>query len=390
MSTTPPTVKSYSPRDLASILGRNQGPEQFFQQVFTPGQSPILPKNLNVNRPLERIHLIWQGRVRVSGAPYADVAAEAPQTILSRIRLVGTHNKYGSLTPIDLSGATAFALTRLTRSRGSSLYINGVRQPELNVPLSQSAVTFGNVGAYDLEIHYDIPLVPVLPAASVISTVPFLFQNANWGDTLQLQLFFGDATSFGTPAGGTTVAFTAFGTDGGSPLVTVETNYMILGPLSNSIASAVVVRNEQLQVAPLTANGNMVRIQLLQKQKTSNIFFKTGVLETGSGPGVSVFASLSDSILDFTQPVVDNKPIRNQQQNSAGKEYAGYAFETVLPGGYNNFTFVDSLNPLTYYRGDLISGGSTFELDSNVIGGGSNVAAQVTQEQIIGDPGATG
>jgi hypothetical protein len=73
--------------------------------------------------------------------------------------------------------------------------------------------------------------------------------------------------------------------------------------------------------------------------------------------------------------------------NLALKEYSGYAYDTILPGGYNNFTFLDSQNPLTYYRGDLLAGGSTFELDSNVVGGAANVAAQVLQEQVIGDPG---
>jgi hypothetical protein len=384
MSTTP---KQFSAHDLASILGRNQGPEPFFQQPFAAGASPIIPKNINVNRPLERLHLVFQGRVTITVANYTAVAAEAPQTILSRVRLTGQHRKYGSLVPIDCSGATLFALSRLTRSRGSSLYINGVRQPELNVPLAQAPATFGNVGVYDLEIHYDIPLGPILPVGSKISVVPFHFLNSDWADTLQLQLFFGDQTSFGTPAGGTVVAFTAFGSNAGAPLVTVEANYEILGPLSNQIASAVVIRGEQLQVAPVAANGNAVRLQLLQKQKTTNIFFKSGTLLAGSGPGVSVFGVMSDQILDFTQPVVDNKPIKNNQLNVALKEYSGYAFNTVLPQGYNNFTFVDSQNPLTFYRGDLLAGGSTFELDTNVIGGGATAGVQVLQEQVIGDPG---
>jgi hypothetical protein len=386
MSSTP---KTFSARDLASILGRNQGPELFFQQQFLALQSPVIPKNINVNRPMERIHIVWRGRVNISGANYTAVAAEAPQTIMSRIRVVGTHQRFGSLTPIDLTGATAFALTRLTRYRGCSLYINGVRQNELNVPLAQSPTTFGNIGTYDIEIHYVIPMGPIVSEASKLGVIPFLWMNADWGDTLQLQLFFGDQTSFGTPAGGTVVTFTAFGSASGSPLVSIFTNYEILGPLASSISPAVVIRGEQTQSAALAANGNAVRIQLLQKQKTTNIFFKTGTLLTGTSGGVSVFASLSDQILEFTQPVVDNKPIRNNFNNFALKEYEGYTFNSVLPGGYNNFTFLDAQNPLAYYRGDLLAGGSTFELDSNVIGGGANVTAGIVQEQVIGDPGSS-
>jgi hypothetical protein len=383
-------VQQYTPRDLAAILGRNQGPEMFFQQPFAALTSPIIPKNILVNRPLERIHFVWRGRVTITVANYTAVAAEAPQTIISRVRLVGTHKRYGALVPIDVSGATLFAMTRLTRARGCSLYINGIRQSELNVPLAQSPTTFGNIGVYDLEIHYDIPVTPIISKTAHVAVTPFLYMDSDWGDTLQLQLFFGDQTSFGTPAGGTVVAFSAFGSGGGTPLVTIFTNYEILGPLSTQVSPAVVIRGEQIQSAPLASNGNAVRIQLLQKQKTSNVFFKTGTLLTGSSAGVVVFGSLADNILDFSQMVVDNKPIKNNFANFALKEYSGYTHDTVLPGGYNNFTFLDAQQPLTYYRGDLIAGGSTFELDSNVIGGGANVAAQITQEQVIGDPGLAG
>jgi hypothetical protein len=387
MSSTP---KNFTARDLASILGRNQGPEQFFQQAFAIDTSPIIPKNLNVNRPMERIHIVWRGRVTIVGANYDAVAAEAPQTIIQRIRLTGTHQTYGALVPIDISGATAFALGRLTRISGASLYINGVKQPQLTVPLAENPATFGNAGTYDLEIHYEIPMGPILAIANKVSVVPFLFQNADWGDTLQLQLFFGDQTSFGTPDTNTTVTFSAYGSGTGSPLVTIFQNFEILGPLASSVASAVVLRSEQSQTAPVAANGNNVRIQLLQKQKTTNIFIKTGTILAGTNSGISVFGSLSDQVLEMTQPVVDNKPIRNNFNNFAAKEYAGWAFETVLPQGYLNFTFVDAQNPLTYYRGDLLAGGSTFELDSNVINGGAGVTANVLQEQVIGNPGTVG
>ena len=75
MGTSP---SSFTARDLASILGRNQGPELFFQQPFTALTAPIIPKNFNVNRPCERIHIVWRGSVVIAGANYSAVAAEAP------------------------------------------------------------------------------------------------------------------------------------------------------------------------------------------------------------------------------------------------------------------------------------------------------------------------
>ncbi len=74
-------AQQFSPRDVASIIGRNQGPEQFFQQPFAALTSPIIPKNLNVNRPCERISIQWKGRVTITVANYTAIAAESPQTI---------------------------------------------------------------------------------------------------------------------------------------------------------------------------------------------------------------------------------------------------------------------------------------------------------------------
>jgi hypothetical protein len=381
------TAQSMTQRNIASILGRNQGPEQFFQQQFLPLQSPIIPKNINLNRPMERLHLVFQGRVTITGANYDVVAAEAPQTILQRVRLTGTHKVFNALVPLDMSGATIFAWSRLFRQRGCSLYINGVRQPEPNVPFFQVGPTFGNIGVYDLEIHYDIPLTPILPPSSKLAGVPFCFMEGDWQDTLQLQLFFGDETSFGTPNGGTTVVFSAFGSNGGSPLVTILANYEIFGPLAGQIQGAVVIRNEQLNTAPVAAAGQNVQLQLLQKQKTLNTVVKTGIVLTGTSAGVQVFASLTDQMLQQTQIVVDNKPVRNNFLNAAAKEYAGYAFDTVLPEGYLNFPFDDSTNPLTYYRGDLVAGGSTFAIQTQVVTSDENQAATVVQEQVYGTPG---
>lgn len=385
-SASAPVKKSLSVRQLASILGRNQGPELFFQQTFLANQAPIIPKNISLNRPMDRIHIVWRGRVTVAGANYSAIAAEAPMTILQRVRLTGTHTRFGALVPLDMTGPMIFSWTRLFRQRTSSCYINNVRQPEPNVPFQQVGATFGNVGTYDLEIHYDMPLTPVLPVAAKVGNVPFMFFQQDWQDTLQLQLFFGDATSFGTPGGGATITFSAFGSGAGSPLVSIFTNYEILGPLANSVSAAPVIRSSQMVTAPVAAIANNVRLLLLQKQKTMNIVFKSGVLLTGTSSGVSVFSTLNDTMLEMTQPIVDNKPIRNNFNNFAEKEYAGYAFDTVMPQGYNNFTFVDSINALTYYRADQLAGGSTFELDTQVATAAANQAVEVVQEQVFGDP----
>jgi hypothetical protein len=376
-----------SRRALASLMGRYQAPELVFQQPFTALASPIIPRNINLTRPLESLKVMWKGRIVIGTANINPIAAESPQTIIQRIRLTGTHRVYNQLAPIDVSGATAFAWHKLMQLRTNSLIINGVRQADPGMPFAQVGATFGNTGTYDVEIHYDIPLTPFYPPSSRIATLPFMYLPQDWADTLQLQLFFGDGTSFGT-LGTSTVTFSAFGSGAGSPLVSIFANYCLLGPLANSIKAAVCVRNEiTINGGPVAAVANQQRLLLLQKQRTNLVLVKSGTLLTGSSAGVQVYNALQDTLLDRTVILLDNKPVRNNQNNPIQKEFLGRQFNTVLPGGYNGFSFVDSMNPLTMYRGDLIPGGSTFELDSDVLLAAANQGVSITQEQVFGNPG---
>lgn len=376
-----------SRRAVAQVFGRWQGPEKFFDQAFTALTNPIVPRPLNLTRPVESIKVVWRGRIVVATANISPVNAESPQTIIQRIRITGTHRAFNQLVPIDITGATAFAWCRLFQVRGSTLIINGARQPELTVPLTQTGATFGNIGTYDLEIHYDIPVTPMLGPHARYATIPFMWLPQDWGDSIQVQLFFGDATSFnGVPANTT---FSAFGTGTGSPTASIFVNYGLLGPLAASVQAAVVVRNEFTTVGGVVAAiANAQRLFLLQKQKTTSVVFKSGIMATGASAGVQAYASLSDTELERTVILVDNKPVRNNQANFAAKEYAGRQFNTVLPGGYNLHTFIDSQNPLTYLRGDQMPGGAVFELDTDVLTANANNAVGVVQEMVFGEPRA--
>jgi hypothetical protein len=380
-------------RQVASLLGRNQGPEFFFQQPWTALNNVVIPKAINLNRPLERIHMVWQGRIAITVANMTPVYAESVQNLIQTFKLTGTHAAFKAITPINLTGADAFAWPKLFRPRGGSIYVNGARSENLDIPAGFPTGT-GFLGTtagspYDTEIHYDIPLVPVLPAAAKVSVVPFLYQQKDWGDTLQIFLTFADSTALGTAAGSTTT-FSAFQSGTGSPQLFLLTNYEILGALAESISSAVVIRNTQnIPQANITsAASTLQRLQLLQKQKTTNVLLKSGALAAGTSAGVSVYSTLSDLIFQQTQIVVDNKPVRNNFLNAAYKEYAGYAFDARLPQGYLPFSFIDSMNPLTAYPADQLAGGSTFELDSQVLTGGATNFAEVIQEQYLGVPGA--
>ena len=207
--------------------------------------------------------------------------------------------------------------------------------------------------------------------------------------SLQIFLTFADSTALGTAAGSTTT-FTAFQSGSGSPQLFLFTNYEILGALAESISSAVVIRNTQNvpQSQITSAASTLQRLQLLQKQKTTNILLKSGALAAATSAGVSCYSTLSDLIFQQTQIIVDNKPVKNNFLNAAFKEYSGYAFDARQPQGYLAFPFIDSMNPLTAYPADQLAGGSVFELDSQVLTAGATNFAEVIQEMYLGVPGA--
>jgi hypothetical protein len=376
-------------KTLAAYLGRNQGPELFTVVPHTAGaaQSVVVPRNLSINRPLESIVLRYRARVTVTVANMGAVAAEAPSTFINKITINGTF-KGTALTPIKLSGATAYAWGRLFGARGNSTFINGIRQAEPSIPYGQVLTNIGNVGVYDIDVFYYIPTWPLVSFSSrAWESVPYFWQPEDWADSIQVQLDFGDATSLGT-AGGATVALTAFGSLVGVPECRIFTQYCILGDFrpNTHFQTAAIIRNESQITAGMGAITANAQIQQLQKQKTTNVVFKTGTNLAGTNASVQVFAALTDLMLDRTLITVDNKNIRFNQDNITNKETFGNKFGTVLPQGYNGFTFIDSQTPRTAYRADdpnVVGGGSTFLLTTDVLTAGATQAVNVIQEMIF-------
>ena len=186
------------------------------------------------------------------------------------------------------------------------------------------------------------------------------------------------------------MAFTAFGSATGSPQLSVHVNYAIAGQLAAGMNNqGVVIRNEQT----LTGNTGLAtqaRLTVLQKQITTGLLLKTGVLETtAQSGGVTTFESLSDLQLDKTIVTVDNKPIRNNSDNLVQKDYYARMFNSVTPQGYLNLSFVEGQNALLSYRGDGLPAGAQFELISDIIAAGANQRQSLIQETILGGPFAS-
>jgi hypothetical protein len=214
----------------------------------------------------------------------------------------------------------------------------------------------------------------------------FLLMEQDWGDTLQIQLQFGDKSALGDTTG-STVTISGYGGTG-SPTYEVHTCFSILGDLRSTFANrtGVTLRNETF-MTQFTALATNMRLQQMQKKVTTNVLVKSGVIETTlQSPGIVGFETLSDRQLDATQIVVDNKPIRNNSSNVISKSWLARQFGVNAPQGYFLLSFVDSNNMMTAYRGDKLDAGVQYDLNSNVIQANAANRQTVTQETIIGGP----
>lgn len=377
----------------ASVLGRFTGPELFFQQnvALTAAGGPLrvnLPRTLNLNRPVADVFISLRGRATVTVGNYTAVAPEAMGNLLQNVQIQGIHKDFGNLTPIQMSGATAFLFPTMFQARGNGTsIINGVYQAfPAGRPMASNFT--GAVGTHDFITVWRIPCGPMLGMGQAVKrqATNFLWMAKDWADTLQTQLTFGDASALGDTTGAT-VAFTAFQSATGTPLMSIHLNYSLLTQFEGLMRAGVVVRTEQPCAQQQTALTTAAVLQTLQKQITPNIIVKTGTIQTaGLTAGIDTLAALSDFQLDRTQITVDNKPVRNNQDNIVFKADQEAYWNALIPEGYFLLSFVEGQNALLSYRGDGLAGGSQFQVQTDVIAASANNRQRFIQEQILGGP----
>lgn len=395
VATTPTQARALRRRAIASTLGRYSAPEFFYgtTHAMTTGaiSQSTVPRPMILARPAESITFEFLGRCVIAGAPFTAGVPEAPFTLLENVTIRGTHRDWGSQVPINLSGAMAAVWPRLFQSAGNDCIIGQTRLADPGMPFVQhaSGIVNGDVGTYDIRLMIEIPFGPLLgPSPSgKQALLPFLWRPEDWGDSIQLSYTMGDQTSLGTPAGGSTVTWTAINSASGSPSVNWYVNYSLLGDFARSGRSGLVIRSEYNATPYLTGLATQTNLgQGLAKQITTNIVMKSGRTLTGTSGGVNVFASLSDLQLDATKLVLDNKRPRDTYSNIVDKNYTGRMFNTIQPQGYFVMTFIDGGNPLLAYRGDTVPPGSNFALVTDVDEANAANRQTIVQEQVYGGP----
>jgi hypothetical protein len=380
-----------SRRQVKSVLGRTSGLEDWYSTTvaLTAAGGPlslIVPRQMNLQRPLESIEVRLSFRHQISVANKTNPLAASPYTWIDRIRINGIHRVFGAQTPIDLKGETAFVWPRLFGIKGNDALLSTTRQADPGQPFAQTLANYGNIATYDWDLSYILPVGLTLgKGARVRQTMPYLWKQQDWGDSLQMRIDFGDATAVGT-VNGSTDTLTAFGSGSGSPTCQIRFNYSQMGALDNprrASESNLVLRTEQNFTQFTAVQSAPILISNLQKRKLANLVFKAGLVATQTGGLGPNYLSFSDTLMQTSQILVDTKLIRNNTNNPSAKSHLQRMYETILPQGYNMFSFVDSMHPLTYFAGDTVGAGAQFGLFSGISSASASNLLSMIQENVL-------
>jgi len=340
--------------------------------------------------PIKHIMLRLSGRVVIGTADYTTAALEIPQSLLQRVRLSGRHKEFGLQTLWDISGASLFAIwPRMWQWSGgysfSGTTLNAF-DPFPTIPFSASMSTAQ--GSTDFDIFYFLPTFPMLGGGPSESRwcAPYYLRDEDWGRTLRLEIDMSDLSGLGDPAATTTATWTAYGSASGSPSLDIYTVHSLMGPFARIPGRGLVIRTEQ-EASPVRESvSTNVSLYELRPQITTNVIVKTGgIITSGITSGVEVFSSLDDRHLDRTQIVLNNKRLRDTNNNRVAKMEQMVEWNTIHPEGYLAFSYIDSKQPLTALRADKASG--LFEIRTDVTSAiASGDRQHVIQEIVTGGP----
>lgn len=390
-------------RRLNSQLGRNGAAELLFTQSLTMAAPTTIQMGnfITLDRPLVGFVLRNSGRLVIGTAAYTAGVPESFPNLLQRVFVQGQHALWGNTTPWDISASSLFALPLCFQTRGNTFLSSTTRQLDPGQPFVQTAnlITTPATGTIDYDVYYWMPCGPYLGASPSTkrSQLPFMWRPEDWNGPLIFNVGVGDQTALGTPAGGTTTTWTAFGSGAGSPSLQLFGVYSQLGNLRFNYVpgtNMVMIRNEAQAPTLLTgATSQQTLLAQLQAYITTNVLVKSGIVLTGTTAGVQAFASLSDVQLDQTSILIGNRYVKNTGSNLAMKEgYVSTWMNTVMPQGYFTLPFCESGNPLTAFRFD----DPTFGLNANpqiktaVLTASGNNMQRYLQEYVLSAMGQKG
>ena len=349
-----------------------------------------------VNRiPLDKplYGMLIEGRYRLAtvtgtGAQ-PNMNAEGALNFIQRIRVVGTHKRFGTREIVNLRGATLNELEQL--------YSFGMAPPLVsNLPAAGAPlVTATN---YDVNFVIPVPFVPRgIPKGQQML---FLVRNDEWA-TFDVYITFGDLTAIAAaPIGGTgTATFTDYQSASGVPRVRLSVIRTILGEARGNIQPA-VFRRQFLPLTSVLTSANLTDSPLQDLDvgfKVAGFFVKTGTQTVAATGGINSYASLSDAIIPRIKIKLDNVTIKDAISPLTARAYAtlefGYggtagAVNGAAAGadaGYVPLTFIEGHDINTCFRGDMLNRSNKLQLAGDVVSG-ANQQGEIVEELLEGEP----
>jgi len=318
-----------------------------------------------------------------------NVNAEGAVNFIQKVRVVGTHKRFGTREIVNLRGASLYAMEKK--------YSFGMAAPLVsNLPAAGAAL----VTATNYDVNFTIP-VPFVPRGiPKLQQMLFLVRNDEWA-TFDIYVTFGDLTSIAAAAiGGTgTATFTDYASASGTPRVRVSVIRTILGEARGLIQPAILRR----QFLPLTtvltsANLSDSAIQDLDVGfKVAAYLVKTGTTTTAATGGIIAFASLSDGIITRPKIKLDNVTIKDNVSPNTNRAYCTIEFgyggaagsavgaASGADTGYTSLDMCEGHDLNTAFRGDMLNRSNKLQMAGDVAVA-ANQQGEIIEEMLEGEP----
>ena len=313
--------------------------------------------------------------------------AEGAINLIQRIRVVGTHKRFGTREIVNLRGATLYALEKK--------YSFGMAAPLVSNLPAPGVVTVVTTN-YDVNFVIPCPFVP--RGIPKLQQMMFLVRNDEWA-TFDVYVTFGDATSIAKFGAGQVVTFTDFGSASGTPRVRFSVIRTILGEARGLIQPA-IMRRQFLPLSTILTSATLTDSPIQDLDvgfKVAAYLIKTGVQDTTTTGGVNSYASLSDAIITRPKIKLDNVTIKDAISPLTDRAYAllefGYggtagAVIGAASGGdagYSTMEFCEGHDLNTVFRGDMLNRSNKLQFAGDVTAA-ANQQGEIVEEMLEGEP----
>lgn len=340
-----------------------------------PAQEVGLVNRIPLDKPLFGVQLEARYRFAVGATATGVVQAEGATNFIQRVRIVGTHKRFGTRELVNLRGSTLYQL--------EAKYTFGDAMPLVsNLPAAGVATT--TTTNYDVNFQIFVPLVP--RGIPKLQQMLFLVRNDEWA-TFDVYVTFGDATAVAKFGAGQVVTFTDYASASGVPRVRLSVVRCILGEARGLIQPA-LLRRQFLPLTTILTAANLTDSPLQDLDvgfKVLSYLVKAGVQETTATASVVSYSSLSDSEITRAKIKLDNVVIKDAISPQAARGYSSAEYGAALATGYIPIEFLEGHDLNTAFRGDMLNRSNKLQLAGDVTSAVSQLG-EVVEELIEGEP----